>query len=68
MMRTLSIAIAVSGVVLAVATPAQAQRWTDPGFEAAANVRVHRDGPRHRLGNFIGERRDDRRRGGVEIG
>ena len=65
-MRTLSIAVAVSGAALAVATPAQAQRWSDPAFQAAANVTVHRDGPRHRLdGAFVGRREDrrfDRRR------
>src|SRR5215218_9709434 len=73
-MRTLSIAIAVSGAALAMATPVQAQRWSDPGLQAAANVTVHRDGPRHRLGNsFVGspdDRRFDRRRrhGDIDIG
>ena len=71
-MRTLSIAIAVSGAALAVATPAGAQRWSDPGFVAAANVTVHRGGTAHRPGTFVG-RRDDRRfnrrhRGEVDVG
>jgi hypothetical protein len=72
-MRTLSIAIAVSAAAVAMATPAQAQRWSDPGFQAAANVTVHRDGPRHRLGDAFRAPADDRRfdrrrRGGVEVG
>ena len=70
-MRTLSIAIAVSGVALLTATPAQAQRWSDPGFVAAANVKVHRNGPHHRSGTFVGRhddrRFDRRRRGDVDV-
>ena len=72
-MRTLSISIVVSGAALAMATPAGAQRWSDPGFQAAANVTVHRDGPHHRIGDTFVGRRDDRwfyrrHRGEAEIG
>lgn len=42
---------AASLAALALATgPANAQRWSDPGFGAAANVTVHRFGP----GDFDG--------------
>jgi hypothetical protein len=33
---------ASAAAVVVIAVPAQAQRWTDPGFVAAANVTVHR--------------------------
>ena len=36
-------AVALSAIA---ATPAAAQRWSDPGFGAAANVKVHHGKPR----------------------
>jgi len=41
-MRKMLLATAAAFAALAIAGAAQAQRWTDPDFLAAANVTVHR--------------------------
>ena len=43
--------------------PAHAQRWTDAGFGAAANVSVHRSAPVAAGGGFDRRHRGDRDRG-----
>lgn len=46
-----------AAAILTPAAPATAERWSDPNFVAAANVTVHRAGPRNSTGNFAGERK-----------
>ena len=41
-MKKMLLGLAVSAAVVVPAGPAQAERWSDPGFVAAASVAVHR--------------------------
>ena len=40
-MKRMLLGLAVSAAVIVPTAPAQAERWSDPGFVAAANVTVH---------------------------
>jgi hypothetical protein len=41
-MKTMLLGVAAAAAVIVPAVPAQAERWSDSGFVAAANVAVHR--------------------------
>lgn len=41
-MKRMLLGLAASAVVIIPAAPAQAERWSDPGFVAAASVTVHK--------------------------
>jgi len=59
-MRLNLIGIAILGIAAALpAAAAPAQRWSDPGFGAAANVMIHSGGPHSA---FVGKSRGDDRR------
>ena len=46
-MRAMVLGAAALAASATAASPAAAERWSDPGFHAAANVTVHRGAPRN---------------------
>ena len=59
--RPVLVAAAALAVIAVPAASAQAQRWSDPNFGAAAGVTVHRGAHHHFKGDFVSADRDGRR-------
>ena len=61
-MQKMLLGLAVTAAVIVPAAPAQAERWSDPAFVAAASVAVHRGSPNVSSQWSGDHRRHDRRR------
>ena len=63
-MKTMLLGLAASAAVITLTAPAHAERWSDPGFVAAASVAVHKGSSN--FGKFTRQwtdgKRHDRRR------